>query len=138
MSWTRWLAFDANLLDDPDGFRACEPALFAEWLRIEEQLKSGVWPETSWLVKGEPRETFPGFRPGVLWVWSIEREDEKRTIAVHITNEVLTAAKSELPPNVALAKETNGRSFAALLSVQDDPPKEVMVMTTGLLDRMPS
>ena len=71
-------------------------------------------------------------RDAVAFIWTIEREAERRDIAVYISRTALSCADDELPPEVVTAKATDGKSVAESLAEVDDPPKELLVTTVGI------
>jgi hypothetical protein len=49
----------------------------------------------------------------------------------------MASANEHLPPEVARAKETNGRSVVASLLGLDEPPEEPSVTTAGISHTLP-
>jgi hypothetical protein len=49
----------------------------------------------------------------------------------------MASANEGLPPEVAEAKETNGRSVISTLLAIDEPPSQVMVSTIGVSLTLP-
>jgi len=78
-----------------------------------------------------------GRRDAVAYLYEIRRGDETRRIQVFISGTVMASANQHLPPEVARAKETNGRSVVATLLALEDPPEQPSVTTAGISHTLP-
>jgi hypothetical protein len=87
--------------------------------------------DAPWIVTGGG-DRMSTRRDAVSFIWTIERADERHDIAVYISRTVLASDDEGLPPEVARAKATNGRSVAESLADVDDPPKELLVTSVGI------
>jgi hypothetical protein len=86
-----------------------------------------------------PRWTIDGYlgpidvnRDAIARIWQVARGDATFRITVMITGSALASNDEGLPPEVAEAKRTDGRSVVVSLLSLDQPPAEVMVSTTGV------
>ena len=78
----------------------------------------------------------PGW-DGVAHVITIRREDETRKVRVWITASATSSDPLSLPPNVAEALRTSGRSVLRGELHKPDPPLHVIVSATSIDQRVP-
>lgn len=85
-----------------------------------------------WSIEGPAAEVPPQGRDATGFAWKLRRGDETRSIVVWISDSAMASADSALPPEVAQAKRTKGRSVLEALLSQESPPTEALVSTYGV------
>jgi hypothetical protein len=78
----------------------------------------------------------PGW-DGIVHVITIRREDEMRKVRVWITASAHSSDPLSLPPQVADALRTSGRSVLRGELRKHDPPMHVVVSSTSIDHRVP-
>jgi hypothetical protein len=82
----------------------------------------------AWTVRSTPEEIDRGLEAR-SWKWRIERNEDVRTVWVHVTNTALNS--TQIPDTTRKAIETQGRSEIDAILDQDDPPAEITCTTAG-------
>jgi hypothetical protein len=77
----------------------------------------------------------PGW-DGITHVITIKRDDETRKVRVWVTGSARSADPRSLPPRVAEAVRTSGRSTLRGELSKEDPPAHVIVSTTSIDHRV--
>jgi hypothetical protein len=79
----------------------------------------------------------PGW-DGVTHVITLRREDETRRVRVWITGSAAASDPGDLPPHVAEALRTSGRSVLRGELSKPEPPEHVIVSSTSVEHRVPA
>ncbi len=108
-----------------------------EMQSVRTQVAQGLTVTHRWTISEDLGPVSAGRRDAVAHLWRLSRGEEVRDIAVYVSGTAMVSANETLPSEVALAKETHGRSVVATLRALDDPPGEVMVSTAGISDSLP-
>jgi len=114
-----------------------EADIRAELTSVRRQVALGLPVRRRWLIDAYLGPFSAGRRDASAHLWQIARGDETFRIAVYISGTVLESSSEGLPPEVAAAKDTNGRSVVATLLALDEPPPEVMASTSGIRFSLP-
>jgi TIR domain len=123
-------------------FGANEPAdverdVREELRSVRTQVAQGLPVTGRWTIAADLGPMSAGRRDADSYLWEIRRGEETRRIQVFISGTAMRLENDVLPPEVAQAKETNGRSVVATLLALDDPPEEVMATTAGISLALP-
>jgi hypothetical protein len=124
-------------------FRVVEPATAEPELReelrsVRNQVAQGLPIVRRWRIAADYGQVDAGNRDAVAYLWEIARDgDENRRITVYVSGSAMASDNSGLPQEVAVAKDTHGRSALAALVAVDDPPRQVMVSTAGISWMLP-
>jgi hypothetical protein len=78
----------------------------------------------------------PGW-DGITHVITVRRDDETRKVRVWVTGSARAADPRRLPPDVAEALRTSGRSTLRGELRKEDPPAHVIVSATSVDYRLP-
>jgi TIR domain len=104
---------------------------------VRTQVAQGLPVTRRWVIDGYVG-TAPVTRDAVNHGWRISRGDEQpRLVEVYISRTALMSDNQHLPREVALAKDTDGRSAVEMFLSADEPPPELSVTTSGISDRLP-
>jgi len=98
-------------------------------------LQSGMPPTRRWRIESAEGEVDPGGRDARALLFRIERGVDVRPVTIYIAGTALAVALAglgELPDDVAEAIDTNGRSVVVSVLAIDEPPRKMMVSTTGI------
>lgn len=114
-----------------------ERDLTDELRSVRTKVAQGLPVRPRWRIVADLGPMSAGRRDAVSHLWEIRRGDETRRIQVYISGTAMAASNEHLPPDVALAKETNGRSVVTTLLGLDDPPEEPSVTTSGISHTLP-
>jgi hypothetical protein len=115
-----------------------EPDLREEMRSVRAQVEQGLPITRRWTVDVEVlRHGQASDRDAWVYVWTIRRDEEARTIGVYVSGPAMEIENEYLPQEVARAKETLGRSVVTGLLALDDPPRDVMVTTAGVSLSLP-
>ena len=125
----------------PDDFepldaREVEDDLREEIRAARTQLQQGLPLSRRWTLAGAGEQGRAPNRFAMIHAWTIEREGERRSVYVYITDDVMAATR-DLPREVAEARATNGRAAARTVLSVDDPPPEILVATYGIRWTLP-
>lgn len=88
-----------------------------------------------WNIVDGPR-TIEDPREGdfdIGWVWTIARDDDRRTVVVSVAGGRLNSA--ELADEAQRAVATSGRSAVADVLGEETPPEQLVVVSTGISRR---
>jgi hypothetical protein len=114
-----------------------ERDLMDEVRSVRRKVAQGLPVRPRWRIVADLGPMSAGRRDAVSYLWEIRRGDETRRIQVYISGTAIESANEHLPPEVALAKETNGRSVVTSLLGLDEPPEEPIVTTAGISHTLP-
>jgi hypothetical protein len=81
-------------------------------------------------VTTEPEDVSDFNRDASRWLWEIERDGERRRIEVMLT--MPSVASANPLPEVRDARATKGRSALERYLADDDPPRQILVSTSGI------
>jgi hypothetical protein len=87
-------------------------------------------PVGSWSIEGHAHAVASQGRDGTGYAWRLRRGDETRSVVVWISGSVMASSPAGLPPEVAEARRTKGRSALATHLRGDEPPAEILVVNT--------
>ena len=104
---------------------------------VRQQVAQGLRVSRRWVIDDYRGLISQGRYDASAHLWRLVRGDESYEVAVYISGTALESANEGLPPEVAAAKTTNGRSVLATLLSLDEPPPEVSVTTTGIRFSLP-
>lgn len=85
-----------------------------------------------WTIVGTDGIVSSGDRDATAYLWWIERGGNSRPVTVFISGSAVASDNAGLPGEVRAAKETEGRSVVVNLLAIDDPPRQLMVSTSGV------
>ena len=90
-----------------------------------------------WVIDDYLGTIDPGNRDASAHLWGLRRGEQTFRIAVYISGTAMEVDNKALPPDVAQAKWTNGKSVVTNVLSLDEPPIEVMVSTDGVRFSLP-
>jgi hypothetical protein len=96
------------------------------------RVAQGLPLKRRWMIVADHGQVNAGLRDASAYLWEIQRGDETRRITVYISGTVMATADDHLPPEVAAARNTRGRSVLSTLVGLDEPPREVMAAFAGI------
>jgi hypothetical protein len=82
------------------------------------------------ILSDEPEDVSNFDKDASVWLWEIERGEERRYVEVTVTMPSL--ANAALPVDVRAARESKGRTAVEAYLRDDDPPRHVVVGTQGI------
>jgi hypothetical protein len=113
-----------------------EPDVREEIKAARAQLSQGLPLARRWLVVRRREPYKPERRLALVHPWEIRRDHELRVVSVYFSEEVLEAQQG-LPPDVAEARDTQGRSTVRATLSADEPPDLLSVTTYGIATHLP-
>lgn len=119
-------------LSEFDDLVEVERDLRDEMLSVRTQVAQGLPVTRRWTIRRDLGAGPSQRRDAVSYLWEIGRAGETRVIEVYVSNTVIASRNEHLPPEVAEAKETRGRTLVSSLLGIDPPPEEVIVSTDGI------
>lgn len=119
-----------------DRFEQVEADLLDELHSVRRQVDQGLDVTKRWTLSAD-LGAFNVNRDGKARLWEIQRGDEKRRIQFFISGTVLESADEHLPSEVAEAKKSEGRSAVMSVLAMDDPPENVVALSTGISFTLP-
>jgi len=122
---------------DSELINQAEQDIREELHSVRTQVAQGLPVTRRWTILRDLGRGAPQRRDAISYLWEIGRGDETRLIEVFISGTAMAVPNEHLPPEVAEAKETNGRSVVATLLAMDDPPEEPTVTTAGISHALP-
>jgi hypothetical protein len=121
--------------EDQD-LRTVEDGLREEMRSVYRQVEQGL-PVTKRWTLGSDLGSIPVRRDGKARLWEIRRGDETRRIQFFVSGTVLESSDEGLPPEVAEAKRTEGRSAVMSVLAMENPPEDVVALSTGISFTLP-
>ncbi len=86
-----------------------------------------------WTIVSGPREYEPIADADVGWAYELRREDiERRRVSVEVAGTLAAASKYGVPEEVKRALRTKGRSAVESMLDRDEPPRRLLLSTTGI------
>jgi TIR domain len=113
-----------------------EAALDEEMRSVRRQVEQGLPVTRRWTLGRDLGPVLVN-RDAKSNLWEINRGDEVRTIQFYVSGTVLASDDGGLPPEVAEAKQTNGRSAVMSVLAMEDPPKDIVASSTGISFKLP-
>lgn len=117
-------------------FERGEDDLFDELHSVRRQVDQGLDVTGRWMLSGD-LGSFAVNRDGNARLWEIRRGDETRRIQFFISGTVLSTDDEHLPPEVAEAKISEGRSAVMSVLAMENPPENVVALSTGISFTLP-
>jgi hypothetical protein len=127
---------DDRVLLDRERREGVEADLRAEARSVRTQVAQGLPVTRRWQIGFGPRGV-SSERDAEAYVWEVRRGEERRRVVVYISGVVVASTDDALPREVVNAKRTLGRSVVSSLLGLDDPPAEVIALTTGISFNLP-
>ncbi len=89
---------------------------------------------SEWKLIDGPTEVSPGDQDSTLFRFEVERDDDRRTVIVAISNTVMASAAESLASPIGHIKQTHGEAALRDAMARDRIPKRITVNSAGMWD----
>ena len=91
-------------------------------------------PEKEWTIIAGPTEVSPGDLDSTLFRFEVERDEERRTVTVAISNTLMASEATTLTSPIDYIVSTRGEAAVRDAIARDRIPKRITVNSSGMWD----